>query len=440
MKKKHRQIFFLTIAIMMLLTACHTDQNNIPSAEQGNTISTESTESTEQDIAKEETLDLYGTYDENDLLITTLEEEYNGKRVQIPQIEGLKDTAVQEKINKEMRNRIETRYQEIPTMKEVTFDTLSNFSNVISLVVYIEKDEYSFDWLYLNYNLVDGEQIQFEDLFTKDTDTLTIIREGFRETLVRDAMAADYDEAMLFKLVKTYSKAKEKKFGFSPSSISLYTKDTIAYIPIESIADEVTIYSKYKTDESLFTRDDIGRKGLFSCMDVQEDLFDKWEYGLGTDNLWYDLTLSKLFLYDETSPEKIEKCEIFKQHLAEELQKRLDEYLEIAKANPDNFYVALVKGYVYIEGEYVMIDDVETYIESDIAEVTIYSQLLQMPQKTYDTVYKNKIIDSYRTEYFVLQGGLILDVTESDVTVTDKQERMRYNYMTSEKIEDIKED
>lgn len=54
----------------------------------------------------EQVIDLYATYDQNDLLINQITEMYNEIEITILQIEGLKDKDIESKINNEMRTRI----------------------------------------------------------------------------------------------------------------------------------------------------------------------------------------------------------------------------------------------------------------------------------------------------------------------------------------------
>ena len=63
----------------------------------------------------EKTIDLYGTFDENDIEIEKLEKKYDGleKTLKIPQIKGLKNKEVEEKINKDIEKRIDEKIEEI---------------------------------------------------------------------------------------------------------------------------------------------------------------------------------------------------------------------------------------------------------------------------------------------------------------------------------------
>ena len=50
-------------------------------------------------VQNEKGIDLYGTYDQNDLIINELVEDYNGVEIKIPKIDGLKNSKVQDKVN-----------------------------------------------------------------------------------------------------------------------------------------------------------------------------------------------------------------------------------------------------------------------------------------------------------------------------------------------------
>ena len=47
----------------------------------------------------EDGIDLYGTYDQNDILIKDKTSNYNGLKITVPVIEGLKNNEIEQKIN-----------------------------------------------------------------------------------------------------------------------------------------------------------------------------------------------------------------------------------------------------------------------------------------------------------------------------------------------------
>ena len=166
-----------------------------------------------QEIDLERGIDLYGTYNENDLLINDLLETYSGEEIKIPQIEGLKNKQIEEKINQDIYSRC-LNYIEKNATKFVAFsqmytsyDVMSNFSNIISINYYMNVNTH----LHLNYNLFTGERLKLEDIFVKDADILEIVRDAYRERLsnysysfefIDDDGVAIFDENELYKIVK----------------------------------------------------------------------------------------------------------------------------------------------------------------------------------------------------------------------------------------------
>lgn len=425
MKKGKNRYIFLMILIGLLLSAC-TNHGNSEASESTNT--SESGLHQEQVATPEIGIDLYGTYDQNDLLIETLEKEYQGITLEIPQISGLKDKKVQEKINRDIRQSVELAYADYTQLEFVMYGTLANFSNVLSIGVYIGGGEV-YEQVYLNYNLLNGERLTFEELFLSDTDTLEIIRNAFRDMLIKDQMQGNYNENELYKMVKGYSESDDKVFAFTPTSILLCYKDYIASVKMLDIAEEIAIYTKYVTEDSLYERNDIGKKGVFTCVDVLE-IFDIWEYGLLEDNLWYDLVIPKDFYIGEAEDIHFENYEKLKENMYAQICTQLEAYREMARNNPEHFYVVLIKANIYMEMESVQVGDgwFDEYTGNAVINKNI--QTLEMPQQTYDKIYKDKIMDGYRYEYFGMQGGLYLEVTEDDVVVEEEIEEMRYNYIT----------
>ncbi len=383
----------------------------------------------------EEPIDLYGMYDQNDLLINTHEEEYEGIVLEIPQIDGLKDKMVQDRINQDILERVEAAYQDISDLRFLSYSTMANFSNVLSINVYMAGEaENSSKQIQLNYNLNNGEMLTFEDLFLSDTDILGIIHSAFRDMLIKDQMQGDYDENQLYKIVKAYSNAEDKMFAFTPSSILLYHNGSVASVKMIDIADEVAVYSRFVTEDSIYERDDIGKKNVFTCMDIPENLFEVWEFGYLEDNLWYDYTVLKEYFREETEEMHLEKYTDFKNRIYEEVYLKIAAYREIAKENPERFYILLLKPNVRMESESEWLGDTwnETYTGKAFVNKNI--QFIEMSQETYEEVYKQKLIDAYRYEYLALQGGLYLEVTEENVICGQMTEELYYDYITGEQL------
>lgn len=429
MRKCKRGYCLLLILICLLVSACTKplDIGKEPATGEDNSQVSDS-----QEIPlKEMGIDITGTYDNNDLLIQTLEKEYEGILIEIPQIEGLKDHTIQEKINADMLERVQQACNKISSLMDVTYITMANFSNVLSIGVYL-GGEGEYEQVYLNYNLVNGNSLSFEELFMSDADTLEIVREAFRSMLITDQMQGDYDENKLYKIVKNYMEADNKKFAFTPAGIYFYYKDYVASVKMLDIADDVCIYSKYLTKDSIYEQDNIGRKDIFTCVDVPEDSLDIWEYGLLEDNLWYDIMAYNEYFVDEPEDEVLEKYLSFKDETYSDMMEKVADYREIAKDNPQNFYIVLLKPFIRIETK--VLDEYGTEYYTDMAYVSENLQIYEMPMTTYEQIYKDKLLEEYRYEYLLLRGGIYLEVEESDVICTNKEKEMYYNYLTGEQI------
>ena len=258
-------------------------------------------------------IDLHGMYNENDLLINDLLKTFSGEEIKIPQIDGLKNKQIQEKINQDIYNRcfdyIEENVKNIADFSQMytSYDVMSNFSNIISINYYMNVNTH----LHLNYNLLTGEILKLEDIFVKEEYILEIVMDAYRERLsnysysfefIDDDGVAVFDENELYKIVKGYMNTEEKDFMFSPSEIYFYFNDSGASVKLIDIADKVSIYTKYLTDESIYEKNDIGRKNIFTLVETNYDLFDIIDYGYLEDNFWYDVTVNKMYFPDGQVP------------------------------------------------------------------------------------------------------------------------------------------
>ncbi len=75
----------------------------------------EKLEGDEKQKIKEKTLDLNGRYDENDIEFKKIKVQYDNVsgEIDVPQIYGLKDKSVENKINDDIKNSIENKINDI---------------------------------------------------------------------------------------------------------------------------------------------------------------------------------------------------------------------------------------------------------------------------------------------------------------------------------------
>lgn len=414
-------------------------------------------------------IDLYGMYNENDLLINELIETFSGEEIKIPQIEGLINTDIQSKINNDIYNRCYELLNSIEIIDDGTINNIeilddrtiktlpnyrtsyyemTNFSNVISIHYIAETNGHS-DSLYFNYNLVTGDRLKFEDLFVKDTDIIGIVRKAFLERIsntnywenvIEGDYIASFDENELYKIVKGFMDEEEKEFMFSPSTIYIYFKNYGANVKLIDIADTISIYTKYLTDESIYERNDIGRKNIFTLVETNYDIFKNIEYGYLENNMWYDVTFGGLYLPDETiSEDKLMKYELLENKIFNDTRSKIEEIRIKAQNNPDKFYMIFTKPVLQIFKESIYDENngwIYTY--SNMAVTRIYTRLYEMPLEVYKNTYKDKLIDAYRYEYFVMSGGaqIIPEAGDGAIFKEDIDERL-YDYMNDVRITKI---
>lgn len=402
-------------------------------------------------IPVEKPIDLYGTYDTNPILIDSLTEKIGDVEISIPQIKGLKDTSVQKKINDDMYAKAHQLLDKHDAINYANFYTYANFSNVVSISFNVGFDYQPYsDIVYFNYNLIDGSELKLEDLFFKDTDLLDIVRSSFYKSTV---MYGNYDsetfivspnEEKLVKLVKSYMESDNKRFAFSPVSILFYSGDSMADARMIDYHDSITIYSKFLTEDELYTGEYENFKNLFTCSPCQYDIFEQIEYGYLEDNMWYDFTAGHDYIprneegFDE---EKVEKYTELKENMYEKFYELIKDYRKKAQNNPDTFYMVLFKpnSNLYVDSKYENGTWYNTF--SNLVNISNSVYIYSMPLKVYEESFKDLITETYRYEYFAMRGGAYLfeDELPEGVHLETKTTSYLYNYITGEEYTSVKD-
>ena len=232
-------------------------------------------------------------------------------------IDGLADEVVEDKINKKLKNAIITYgnfiYNEIKEyVKNNTYESrdknyielskvigdksysyydkefysnddgwkvkvneaiLSNFSNVLSIMVSEDDNFYPYsDHQYVNLNLIDGENIKLEDLFTKDYSTINhfkdAIYKSFGDGEVKYSNYETYtdDEGKEYtwgygtgvyesvdvekqeRVVRKFKYTDDINFGFSDEAVIIEFDDYKANLDFEENPEKVAIFNRYLKD------------------------------------------------------------------------------------------------------------------------------------------------------------------------------------------------
>ncbi len=402
-------------------------------------------------IPVEKPIDLYGTYDTNPILIDSLTENIGDVEISIPQIKGLKDTSVQKKINDDMYSKAHQLLDKYDAVNYANFYTYANFANVVSISFNVGFDYQPYsDIIYFNYNLVNGNELRLEDLFFKDTNLLDIIRSSFYKSTV---MYGNYDsetfivspnEEKLVKLVKSYMDSDNKKFAFSPVSVFFYSGDVMADARMIDYYDSITIYSKYLTDDDIYTGEYENFENLFTCSPCQYDIFEQIEYGYIEDNMWYDFTVGHDYIPQNEEgfdANKVEKYTDFKDNMYKQFYTLIEDYRKTAQNNPDMFYMVLFKPNcsLYIDSKYENGQWYNTFSNLATANNNIF--IYKMPLEVYEKSFKDLIIETYRYEYFAMRGGAYLfeDELPEGVRLETKNTAYLYDYITGSEYSSLKD-
>ena len=364
-------------------------ENNI-SGEIKNEINKESGNDKEENNnvsqIKEKTIDLNATYNQNDLIV---EEEpiYNEiikSYINYPQIYGLKDKDVEKRINDDIKQKLNNEFEKIYFEKNIKdfrpyMRVNSNFANILSIEInygYSINGNYNYDTIYLNYKLIDGEKLKFEDLFVQNADLNSIVRRILYRTFTQNeawnhevydikfdnekeewtAMTWSYDDAgnsneyrdiyipkfneyEIYKIMNKFMSSEDKQFSFTPSEITLHIEGSEYRHNIEfiDIAEDVVIYDKYLTEESIFEKDNIGMKNIWTCS-VPTNSEDRFlEYGFAAENLFYQI--SEGYIYVDNGYPFEKTINTLKDQMLAESRNIIEEYKKIATNNPDKFYI-----------------------------------------------------------------------------------------------------
>lgn len=242
------------------------------------------------------------TYNENDLVIkeyidnngkiveNNFEEGItDGQRKSFIQIEGLKDKNIQDIVNNKLKDTAYGMGSNLAIESNIT----ANFSNIISVTITSYENHNFKENKVLNIDLNTGEEIPFEKVFVSSASVNSILSEGLYKILAWDVRSQntnqdnwedDFDiskydisdfESKEMILAKRYEKLNGNiKYSISFSGLIIYdlldglTQNS--YINTLSIdfvdhLEDVAIFKRYVTQDSIFERSDLGMKNMIVC-------------------------------------------------------------------------------------------------------------------------------------------------------------------------------
>lgn len=396
-----------------------------------------------EEVTPEAGIDLNGFYDENHLTFTEILEENGDVRITYPQIDGLKDAEVETAVNE----MIAAKAEEIKAYHEsgggisyLTYQVQANFANALSIGFFSADGEYRARQDYLNINLNDGSLFALSDLFCAGADIQTPVRAGFYETLTRYNLSPDYweelsapDEDELYRVVRNYL-AGEQRFSFSPSEIYLHYADYTATVPMMDYAEDIAIYHRFLSEESLFERDDIGYKNIFTCAEMPEG-HTRRAFAMVGDNLWYDVALEEIYRDTDVDPNIYDRVDVLAGEIYDGILDEVQTLTETAKANPHRAYVLLAAPsvYLYTDSEYV--DGYWCLMPSTAVTVNENYVLYEMDYALFDNEYRDVLVTTYRENpWYLFYVGLGDEADRENMTITKRNGDTLRLYETGEEL------
>ena len=240
-------------------------------------------------------IDLKGKYNQNDIKIE--EKRVTKEKVEINycQISGLKDKAIQDKINKEIEHIVLNKYKEkIKDLNEVVNVNVNawnsaNFVNTMSFDIsyYAKIDNDTEDYYQgqfgLNYDLTTGNKITLDKLFTSDAPIENILSNSAYYSLVHtrteenlsgDFVVNNYGdiEEEILEIINLYKENKLLEFYYTPNNISIiYEDNKVINIKMKDYAEYIAIYNRYLTSEEIYESNNVGFKNLYTLTNKSRD-------------------------------------------------------------------------------------------------------------------------------------------------------------------------
>ena len=280
-------------------------------------------------------------------------DEYENKprykvMVTFPEISGLKNKQIQNKINTEIENVLdelinknEINDKQIESIF-ISANVDGNFSDVISVsiykTIYFSEEKYEFTENGVSFRLDTGEKIKFSDLFTEDASIKNIISQSAydnfsfeygiynnTDTLEGNMDDIDYSkmENDVYKIVYNYNKNPEIDFYFSYNSIIAIINNKMITIEMSKFYEYIDIYNLVFTKESLYENGDKEKINYVFGMPV----FEGYQHFEKIDNNTflgiYNPSLSYIEndeIYDEQYEETRKVIEKYKDKLISEIK------------------------------------------------------------------------------------------------------------------------
>lgn len=482
---------------------------NIKTKNVGFINKTTSSENKEQNTSfnvEEKTIDLYSTYDENDIQIydITIDIEDVEEPIRVKQIKGLKNKDVESNINNKIKEKAITNLASIDkSVEKLTFysSVEGNFGNILSLnsMVQYRIDDKYYSYGYTDtYELVNGNELKIEDVFSKKTNLDILIKKFIYKQMARDDKGSYlfggqhsepyYDSEQGIWLATYYideyngnngerkGEVREYIPAFSDYEIEKMTKQIIANknsffsispeyiflnvigqynvygqygnfktsISMRDIVDNVVIYNKYLSKESIYENDDIGADNILTCVNRGSDPSFYRETKFESSNLFYNI--ENRLISDEQYPSEKYKNEK-ESEIREKINKEIEEYKKIANENKQKAYFLFLDGAVEGGSYYTeFYDELRgkkegSYEYNNLFSTELNECIISCDINNKSTVMK-EILSCFYTCYDVYNtvSNEIVDRNLKNIATKDEiRDKHFYDVYTGNEINNLKE-
>lgn len=394
-------------------------------------------------IAKnqEKIIDLNSVYDENSIIFEKKQTKINEVDCFYIQLDGLKKAKVENNINKSIKKKLNELTQNHKGLAEGIFVKQSgNFGNILSIIFYIENQEEIVILDTLNYNLVNGEELKLNNLFTSTASIEEIIDRSLSDVLLETdtkkcevGNKIEESDSCLQKSEKIQiylQQIKDYKFKFYFNQFGVYIifNDLILELPYYQYADSFSLHYKYLTNVSIYKDDSIGKKevliasyrdnGLYSVLDyTNENTYTDSVVSTIEDNIPKEVIIGVQTLVEQEiiNTSNTDSTKFIFLNQSGELTKIDDAYIdinndEVINKNRYNIYTLTIDSVIYeVEKDYF-----EENLKNEV--YTLHRQNALDSNFINISEYSKKQKSS--NEWTILANGTVLDKIE-DLFIAD---------------------
>lgn len=374
--------------------------------------------------------DFYGTYDENSLIFQCYGYEDKddtscwGENITGFSISGLKNKDVQSAINKNIKENID----KIDDKLYLSIDVTANFNNILSISIRTHDDaikDYDYSYVYLNYDLTTGKNIELKDLFVKDNEIKSLLSQAFYDTYsfvspyCNDCNEKTEQELKDYKnnipnILANIEKG-DYQFNISTSGIYIYSKGERARLSIGDYHKQLAYFTRFLSEESIF-ENDFGKKDLpIYRSDVYQFEDDLYKFGKAGDYGFYNI-----IIYPRLDDEKGDLNSKYTTIVSNTVYSYIEDY---TKNNIKNDCFSILEGEIYLGEEYDFYKNGFTIMHVDLARYSLEKKLFsddKMKKFVWETLnYSNNgvrhiniegILESnYEVESLRIDKNFIID-------------------------------